>query len=342
MASAAYLIGAAAENVYISGETDSIGSIGVIYTHIDKSAANETAGVKPTEVFAGHYKVITSSNKPLSEEGKGDIQAKVDYIYSLFVEHVAKFRAVSVETVLADMADGRVFIGKQALEAGLVDGVSTVDSLLEAGPGGPGLSIVAESGAGAVDNIQSQTDNKNIKKGELGMDLVQLKAKHPDLVAKIEASSREGYTLQLDVDGMVATAKSEGAEAERERIIALDGLQKPGREDLIKGFKKDGKTTAADAALEIVGYEDQKLAGKLKAITDDAADVNKVPAAESGDGVDSISADSEAPLADRCKAQWDADAKLRDEFVGNFENFLAYAEKDEAGLIRILNQKGDK
>jgi ClpP class serine protease len=35
-----------------------------------------------------------------------------------------------VDTVLAKMADGRIFLGKQAIEAGLVDGVRTLDGLI--------------------------------------------------------------------------------------------------------------------------------------------------------------------------------------------------------------------
>jgi ClpP class serine protease len=46
------------------------------------------------------------------------------------VDQVAKNRGVSSEKVLKDMADGRIFIGKQAITAGLVDGVSTLDRLI--------------------------------------------------------------------------------------------------------------------------------------------------------------------------------------------------------------------
>jgi ClpP class serine protease len=45
------------------------------------------------------------------------------------VNDVAKFRGVSVERALA-MADGKVFIGRQAQQAGLVDDRFTLDNLV--------------------------------------------------------------------------------------------------------------------------------------------------------------------------------------------------------------------
>lgn len=130
MASGAYWIGAATEALYITSNVDIIGSIGVVATHVDVSRAEERVGVKTTEITAGKYKRIASGYSPLSEEGRKDIQEKVDYIYSVFVNDIAKFRGVSVDTVLEKMADGKIFIGNQAKDAGLVDGVSTLDRLI--------------------------------------------------------------------------------------------------------------------------------------------------------------------------------------------------------------------
>lgn len=130
MASAAYWIGAAADAVIISSDVVQVGSIGVVATHTDVSKSEEMQGIKTTEIVAGKYKRIASQYAPLSQEGRQTIQEHLDYIYSVFVEDVALFRDVSVAKVLNDMADGRVFIGRQAIEAGLVDGVSTLDALI--------------------------------------------------------------------------------------------------------------------------------------------------------------------------------------------------------------------
>ena len=131
MASAAYWIGAAADAVFIASDTTQVGSIGVIATHVDISRAEESVGVKTTEIVAGKYKNIASQHMPLSIEGKAAIQEQIDYIYSVFVNSIAKYRGVSSADVLSKMADGKIFIGKQAEDAGLVDGVSTFDKLID-------------------------------------------------------------------------------------------------------------------------------------------------------------------------------------------------------------------
>jgi len=120
MASAAMWIGAAAHEVYISGQTNTIGHIGVILTHYTDNWEDET------KFYAGKYKHIDAGGE-LNEEDKGILQSRVDYLYSIFVSDIAKFRGVSVEAVISTMAEGRVFLGQQSVEAGLVDGIRTFD-----------------------------------------------------------------------------------------------------------------------------------------------------------------------------------------------------------------------
>jgi len=130
MASAAYWIGSAAHKVYISGDTVHIGSIGVVATHVDYSAYDKKRGLKRTEIYAGRYKRIASQTKPLSKEGKQSIQDQVDYLYSIFIDSVAQNRGVGAQTVLNNMADGKIFIGQQAIQAGLVDGSASFTEVL--------------------------------------------------------------------------------------------------------------------------------------------------------------------------------------------------------------------
>jgi signal peptide peptidase SppA len=130
MASAAYWIGSSADEVLISCDTDLVGSIGVVAKHFDFSKRDEKSGVKITEITAGKYKRIASEHEPLTMEGFQTIKDQVDHVYSVFVDSVAKHRGVSSQDVLDKMADGRVFLGKKARDAGLVDGVSTMDALV--------------------------------------------------------------------------------------------------------------------------------------------------------------------------------------------------------------------
>jgi len=127
MGSAAYWIGSAADEIVMSGDTTQVGSIGVVATHIDVSKAEERIGVKTTEIVAGKYKHIASPYAPLSEEGRATIQDIVDHVYSIFIRDVARNRGVSEEKVLGNMADGRIFLGQKAINAGLVDRMETLD-----------------------------------------------------------------------------------------------------------------------------------------------------------------------------------------------------------------------
>jgi ClpP class serine protease len=58
------------------------------------------------------------------------LQEAVDHIYSVFVNDVARNRGKTEEETLK-MADGKVFLGKQAIDVGLADGVNTLSGLID-------------------------------------------------------------------------------------------------------------------------------------------------------------------------------------------------------------------
>jgi signal peptide peptidase SppA len=130
MSSAAYWLGSSASEVYAASDTSAVGSIGVVMSHIDTSRREAMSGIKVSEVYSGRYKRIASEHAPLSAEGREYLQAQTDAVYSIFVDQVARNRGVSAATVLSRMADGRVFLGRQAQTAGLIDGIATLDTLV--------------------------------------------------------------------------------------------------------------------------------------------------------------------------------------------------------------------
>ncbi|HIJ94821.1 MAG TPA: hypothetical protein HPP94_03600 [Desulfuromonadales bacterium] len=60
------------------------------------------------------------------------MQSKVDYLYGVFVDTVARNRGVTSKRFLSDMADGRIFLGRQSIKVGLTDGVSTLPKIIAA------------------------------------------------------------------------------------------------------------------------------------------------------------------------------------------------------------------
>lgn len=108
------------------------GSIGVVAVHVDHSGADAMKGRRVTEITAGKYKRIAGQHAPLAEAGRAYLQGQVDQYYEQFVESVATGRGVSVDRVLSTMADGRDFIGAQAVTAGLADGIGSLEEAVGA------------------------------------------------------------------------------------------------------------------------------------------------------------------------------------------------------------------
>ena len=129
MCSAAYWLGCSAREVY-SSNVSTVGSIGVIATHMEYSKALKDAGVGVTVVRAGEFKALANSVEPLSDKAKTQLQNQLNAAYGVFLEHVADCRKTTVNLCDANMAQGREFFGKEALAAGLVDGIETFDSMM--------------------------------------------------------------------------------------------------------------------------------------------------------------------------------------------------------------------
>lgn len=129
MCSAAYWLGCTARQVY-SSNTSLVGSIGVICTHMEYSKQLKEMGVGVTVIRAGEYKALANSVEPLTERAKNQLQDQLNAAYSVFLEHVAECRGITVDACDKQMAQGREFFGKDAMQAGLVDGIETFDSVM--------------------------------------------------------------------------------------------------------------------------------------------------------------------------------------------------------------------
>jgi signal peptide peptidase SppA len=130
MCSAAYWIASAAD-CRIAYDTSLVGSIGVATVHYDRSGADEKDGVKRTIITAGKFKQITNDANPLSDEARKLIQTELDDIYAMFLSDVSRNIGVDKAMVLEDMAEGRVFLGKKAMDAGLVDAIGDFNTAIK-------------------------------------------------------------------------------------------------------------------------------------------------------------------------------------------------------------------
>lgn len=130
MASAAYYIGSAADEVIVtpSGE---VGSIGVYAAHDDMTEALKQGGIKRTLISAGKYKTEGNPWEPLSEEAKAHIQTGVEEIYDAFVKDVARNRGVKTSDVRNGFGEGREVGAQQAVEFGMADRIATLEETIQ-------------------------------------------------------------------------------------------------------------------------------------------------------------------------------------------------------------------
>lgn len=245
LASAGYWVGSAANQIYISGPMVQVGSIGVVVTR----NYSPNGSVKEEHVTAGKYKRIATANEPLSKEARALVQADVDYCYSLFVDVVARNRGVSVDAVLEHMADGRVFRGGEAsMAAGLVDGVSTLDDLIEAMATNPAKFGKRSKARVSASRISPKSDSAG----------AVLDGEPPAITIEgndMEIKDVTRDALQTGNPALFAALEREfmaaGAAAELTRQNGVRATAVPGHEKLVEEMVADGKTTPAEAALKV-------------------------------------------------------------------------------------------
>jgi hypothetical protein len=107
-----------------------VGSIGVYTVHEDISGMEEKQGVKTTLVHAGRFKVEGNPYEPLSVEGREYRQRVVDSMYEDFVQSVAEGRDTAVDNVRYNFGQGRMLLPRDALQAGMVDGIGTFEAVV--------------------------------------------------------------------------------------------------------------------------------------------------------------------------------------------------------------------
>jgi len=106
-----------------------VGSIGVKLMLYDFSQAFENEGVKAIPIDTGEFKSAGEMGTEITEEQQADFQRIVDRFFDGFINAVMRGRNMSEESVRA-VADGRVFIGQEAVDSNLVDGIQTLRETL--------------------------------------------------------------------------------------------------------------------------------------------------------------------------------------------------------------------
>jgi signal peptide peptidase SppA len=251
-ASAGYWIGSAVDpgSVWIASDTTQVGAIGVVALHRDLSGREQQLGVRTTEVVAGKFKRIASEHRPLDAAGREALQAQVDHVYAAFVQDVAAHRGVPVQRVLDSMADGRTFLGQQAIRAGLADGMTTLEGAIAQ------LAARARGGAAAAPAPAPRAPARTISPPSTPAPRRADIQSTPTLAASapLAASPTRHPTGPTRIDPTDSTAVDSAARAYQfkhpgtEYITAARAVTGAGAINAPKGFAAEPGSAALDAA----------------------------------------------------------------------------------------------
>lgn len=253
--SAAYAIAAGASQIVVVPSAI-VGSIGVVWLHMDYSKALEEAGVKPTFLFKGAFKKDGNQLEPLDPAAKKRIGSMISSYYDLFVESVGAHRKKLGEAGARETEAG-IFVGQAALDANLADDIGTMADVLESFPQ---RSFAQMNGAKSMDTAASIT-----------------LAAHQEALTKAEATHKDNLTAALakasaDSAAAISAARLEGSATERARVGAI--LRSPeadGRTATALTLALDNEMTA-EAAVKVLGSvpkssaADPKLGSRLDGI----------------------------------------------------------------------------
>ncbi|MGN6489421.1 MAG: signal peptide peptidase SppA [Devosia sp.] len=120
-ASAAYMTAIATDRIF-ARRLSIVGSIGVLYQHVNAGKLLNTIGVDLDKVSTGPLKAEPDLDEPLEGEVRASLQGLVNDSFEWFVDVVAERRGIPRPDTLA-LSDGRILTGRQGLATRLIDAV---------------------------------------------------------------------------------------------------------------------------------------------------------------------------------------------------------------------------
>ncbi|PKG33185.1 signal peptide peptidase SppA [Methanoregula sp.] len=124
--SAAYYISAHADRIYANPDTFTAG-VGVIWEFSDVSSWMENEGYNLSVYKSGSKKDMGSTARSLTEDEQAYARKVVDDSFETFISDVTSQRAIN----RADIEDGRVIRGAEAIKMNLVDELGNLNDAIE-------------------------------------------------------------------------------------------------------------------------------------------------------------------------------------------------------------------
>ena len=128
-ASGGYYISCGADLIMASPGT-ATGSIGVIMQFTNVEQLTKKLGLDFFSLKAGRYKDAGSPLRPMTPEDQAYLQGLIDNIYQQFLSDVAHNRKIPLAK-MKTLAEGRIYTGDEAKQAGLVDEFGNLSDAIE-------------------------------------------------------------------------------------------------------------------------------------------------------------------------------------------------------------------
>ena len=133
-ASGGYYVACAADTIFANPGTLT-GSIGVIMQFTQLKGLYDKVGLGHQVIKSGDFKDTGSPFRELTEQERAVLQSTVDDVYNQFVDTIFEARGNHLtRDEIVELADGRIFSGKQALDSKLLDQLGNLhDAIKTAG-----------------------------------------------------------------------------------------------------------------------------------------------------------------------------------------------------------------
>lgn len=130
-ASGGYYVACAADTIFANPGTLT-GSIGVIMQFTQLKGLYDKVGLGHQVIKSGDFKDTGSPFRELTERERAVLQSTVDDVYNQFVDTIFEARgSLLTRAEIVELADGRIFSGKQALDSKLLDQLGNLHDAIE-------------------------------------------------------------------------------------------------------------------------------------------------------------------------------------------------------------------
>ena len=129
-ASGGYYVAASARKIF-AGKLTLTGSIGVFYGKFDLSGLYEMIGVNRPEIKRGKNAGLLSDGRPWDEHELKAVTRSIEALYDIFIDRIIEGRAGMSKASVKSVAEGRVWLGHDALKHKLIDGHKSLLDTIE-------------------------------------------------------------------------------------------------------------------------------------------------------------------------------------------------------------------